>query len=356
MEENNVKKKNNIVLYIAVVGIIVLIGIGISFYFYKTNINEKPIDNSTNVEEKDDAAEENSSAVEDKKYESSEAEKSLGLEYPYVIKENIKTTDGNLVGYKTCKLKTELYEKYNNKVCENNTVIYYSILNKKKSLEYDDVEYVDDKYVVAISYGDDHVDDVAYSDLLDIETGNVVKKLDYFSVSAKKINNKIYYVAAASPWDDDEVILDNNFNPIIKDIKSYAYVVNSDNTITIIPNFIDKFQKYNKVCDYNTPSKFLIYDLKGNKLYESKEYDHVVGIGKNSKNGYGYGDLLVVDNGNINIINYKENVIKTLIKGNICSVVDNQRIYVDDYSFYLDDGMYVYNRNNQKLSVESHEE
>ena len=41
---------------------------------------------------------------------------------------------------------------------------------------------------------------------------------------------------------------------------------------------------------------------------------------------------------------------------NVCSVVDNQRVYVDDYSFYLEIAMYVYDRQNNKLNIDPYEE
>ena len=340
MEENNIqnveKKKNYVVLYIIVIGIIILIGIGIGYFLYINNRNEEPIDDTSKTEQKETT----------RKYKSTELEKSLGLEYPYIVEQTIKKQDGTIVGYAVCKVEEDLYElDHNHIVCQNNTTYYYTIKNENKSKVYDYIKYLDDKYVVATYYNDLEFQGC---DLLDISTGKIEKKLNYIGLEAKNYNSETYYVARKSEEEDDYAILNNEFKPIIKDIESYAYVLNNNNTITLIPNWEDKYLKYNTSCASYLPSKFFIYDLNGNKIYESKEYDHVVGIGINSNTGYGYGDLLVVNNGVVNIIDYKENIIKTLTKANICSVTDNQRIY-GDYYFYLDDGMYKYDRNNDKL-------
>lgn len=72
------EKKNSLWLYIILVLLLVVIGIGIGYYFY-SKYNNKVNEKSDNNETKNNQL-----------YERTEAEKSIGLEYPYVIQKEIK--------------------------------------------------------------------------------------------------------------------------------------------------------------------------------------------------------------------------------------------------------------------------
>ena len=320
------KAKKSIGLYIIIVILCVLV-IGLGGYIVYSKLLDK----------KQESQDVKNNMIEKKEFK---------VDYPYYITETVKKSNGNIAGYVVCELDTELHEKYNNDMCTDHSTYYYSTSNGKINNIYDSIHYLNDSYLAASNFS--NTDISVGVNILNIDTGEIIKKLNYIDIITKTIGGKNYYVAVNSRIDDDYIILNDNFNPIIKDIKSYAYVVNKDNTITLIPNWNDNYLKYNSACSEKLPSKFFIYDLSGNKIYESKEHDHVVGIGRKYSTDYGYGDLMVVDNGTINIIDYKENVIKTLIKANICSVTDNQRVY-SEYHFYLDDGLHKYDRNSDKL-------
>lgn len=341
MEMENQKKNTGLYIIIAILCVLVIV---LGGYIVSSKLLDKKQDNQTNQNKTND----NTATNNDKYF--SDLEKTLDIKYPYSVSNTIKKSDGTVMGYVICKVSEEQYEKYHDRLCESNTSFYYSIENKNKTKNYVGINYLDDNYIVAYYDNFNNNNDLIGCDILNIKTGSLIKNLKYSFLYSKKINNTTYYFATDADWDDAYDILDTGFNRIIKDFKSFALVVNEDNTITIIPN---ETSKTNQACGYKTPTKFYIYDFNNKKLYESKEYIHVVGLGKNDNTGFGYGDLLVVDNGYVKIIDYKENVIKTLTKGNICSVTDNQRVY-SEYYFYLNDGIqYRYDRNNDKLiSVE----
>ena len=216
----------------------------------------------------------------------------------YVVKDTIKKQNGITTGYVACKIYEDLYEKYKNEVCKNNATIYHTISNNIDSQTFDEIYYLNDDYVVAIS----EENYKRYTNILNIDTGKVEKKLDYVNgVRIKKIENKNYYIADNSMGDSVFAFLNDNFEPLIKDYKNYAYDINSDNTLIIIP--------YQKNENGNTyPTKFVIYDFNGKKIFESKSYSEVIEVGKDF--------VIVNDNGNINVLDKNENVLKTIISLN----------------------------------------
>ncbi len=328
-----------VLLSILFVIIVALAGLGIGYYSYKSSDKK---DNK--VEEKIDDTKTEETKTTSKEYQQSELEKSLNLGFPYVIKENIKKADGTVTGYVICKLDEEYYNNYDHVVCIKYK--YHAISNNKETEEYDDISNLDDKYIVGSCENCNN--DSTKCDLFDIANGNYVKSFDYYTIRSEKMNSNYY---SGVYYEDMRELLDKNFNSVIKEFRSYAYVFNKDNTITILPYS----EKVSKKCNTTLPMKFYIYDLNGNKLYESKEYDHIIGIGKDEKTGYGIGDLLVENNGSISIMDYKENIAKTLVpdlkNDAICTVTDEQRVY-SSYYFYLDDGMYTYNRDTDTLEKE----
>lgn len=310
------EKKKITWLCLIVVIIVVLIGIFVGYELHK-----KVIKSNDKSKESQELVEPNTNDLE----------KNLGIEFPANIKETIKSQDGKIIGYIICNIMEEQ--------CEENTTYYYTISNKMKTKLYNEINYLGNKYVAAF-YEDSKLD------ILSIETGYLVKSFNYYidNIEQKIFNNNEYYIISTSPAFFAYTILDSEFNPIINEIETYLYLINKDNTITIIPS--KEYFKYNSYCNQELPSKFYIYNLNGNKIYESKEYDYVISIGIDSNTSLANGKLLVQDNGNITIIDNRDNIIKALMKGNACNIADDPLHIINDDEYHFD--IFTYNDGNLK--------
>ena len=262
------EKKNNKGLIIAIVVLSVLV-VGLGGYIIYDKINFKSADDAK--KEKDE----------------------LDIVYPYIVSETIKKSDGTKMGYVLCEIDTHFYQQYNSENCMTNTYSYYSIQNGHDKTNYDSVKYLNDDYLAAVVAPDEGD---WYTNILNIETGKVEKKINYYGISEEKIGDNNYYIANTGLMDDDRIILDSDFRPIIKDYSNYVYAINSDETITILPHLGDEKSDF---------KFFIIYDFQGNKIFESKKYTDTLVVGK---------DLVIVnDNGNMNVVDKNGNIKTTML-------------------------------------------
>ena len=212
------------------------------------------------------------------------------VEFPNVISEVIKKKDGTETGYVVCLLDEGHYNAFKSVLCVGNTEKYYSLETKEYSKSYDEVYAINDSFINAGYIDSENIE--YYVDILDINSGKVIKTLNAVSIKEEKIGSKIKYKSADSLGDSCYTLLDENFEKVLGDNSAYAYDVNSNNTITIISG--------------NT---FIVFDFDGKKLYQSKKYTEVIEVGPDF--------LIVNDNGKINAISKEEKLITniTILEG-----------------------------------------
>lgn len=293
------EKKNNKGLVITIV-ILSLLVVGLGGYIIYDKIDFKSTDNS--------------------KKEADE----LDIEYPYIVSETIKKSDGTKMGYVLCEIDTHSYQQYNIETCMTNTYSYYSIQNGHDKTNYESVKYLNDDYMAAVVAPDE---EDWYVNILNIKTGKVEKKIDYLGISEEKIGDNNYYIANTGFGDDDRIILDSNFRPIIKDYEVYVYAINSDKTITILPYHSSEMKD-------TLTTTFAIYDFQGNKISESKEYTETIIVGKDF--------LILNDNGNINVVDKNEKII------NHITTLDNE-----EHSGQVNNGRKCYKGNCEPICLSS---
>lgn len=166
-----------------------------------------------------------------------------------------------------------------------------------------------------------------YTSILNIETGRLEKKINYYGISEEKIGKYNYFIGYNSPFGSDETILDSSFNPIIKEYTRYAYEINSDETITILPYHSSEMKD-------TLTTTFAIYDFQGNKISESKEYTETIIVGKDF--------VILNDNGNINVVDKNEKII------NHITTLDNE-----EHSGQVNNGRKCYKGNCEPICLSS---
>ncbi len=208
MEENNIqnveKKKNNISLYIILIGVVVLIGIGIGYFFYKTNNKQLPINND-----------------ETEKREQSNSSSNKVMYYS--IEENGEFTPSSLA----------------KKVSD------YKTLNKKFFIKETISEAISANPVIEVFYGTYESD----KDTIEYFTYGFYSKEDFNNFFSSYINKGLkcdgssnIYIGEGSYYKCVEHETGYKYDRI----DSEACIITNSNTICVKPN------DWNNVSDYKT--------------------------------------------------------------------------------------------------------